>query len=303
MARLNGADINQELVRIRLNRLILILFPPFHFRQTKFMQRVNIVNQGRERQRFGNTAFTLIELLVVIAIIAILAALLLPALASAKEKAQRTQCVNNVRQLGLATQMYAGDNRDYMPYPNWNPPWTQQGWLYDASAGAPPDLSAAPYNVNPTLAYQGGLPNNQGGLLWPFLKNINIYRCPLDATNTVNFRNRPNKLSTYVESGAICGFGGLGSSSYKLSAFQQDAYILWEPDDLTPSGSTAYNDGSSYPNPATDAALGHRHGKIGGIVLGVAGNTLFVKFTDWSVLAQSTSKNSLWCNPGSANGH
>jgi prepilin-type N-terminal cleavage/methylation domain-containing protein len=66
----------------------------------------------RDTQRGG---FTLVELLVVIAIIGILAALLLPGLASSKKQAQRTTCLNNLKQINLAIQLYAADNGDMLP--------------------------------------------------------------------------------------------------------------------------------------------------------------------------------------------
>jgi prepilin-type N-terminal cleavage/methylation domain-containing protein/prepilin-type processing-associated H-X9-DG protein len=100
-------------------------------------------NQHRaEVFRGARNGFTLIELLVVIAIISILAALLLPALASAKQKAKRVNCVSNLRQWGLGIQMYASENNDGIPCDGYGPDsHGQLSWCAGTSFGGEPSGS------------------------------------------------------------------------------------------------------------------------------------------------------------------
>lgn len=129
-------------------------------------------------------AFTLIELLVVIAIIAILAAMLLPVLAKAKAKAQGMGCMNNLHQLTLAWILYAGDFNDKIPRNGGigniavsmtDPSIHNGNWVHGVMGTA---YGATPLsNTDPDLV--------KAGSLFPYAKDVKIYKCPADQKTAV----------------------------------------------------------------------------------------------------------------------
>jgi prepilin-type N-terminal cleavage/methylation domain-containing protein/prepilin-type processing-associated H-X9-DG protein len=138
------------------------------------------------------SAFTLIELLVVIAIIAILAAMLLPALSIAKQKAQSIYCMNNLNQLQLAIEMYAGDHKQQFP-DNPGSTVTLNSWVTgNLSWDWPPNFPNS-QNTNTALLTAGEIGSYVA-------KNARIFKCPADRV--------PGRWGPRVRSYSMNGFVG-----------------------------------------------------------------------------------------------
>jgi len=126
-------------------------------------------------------AFTLIELLVVIAIIAILAAILFPVFAQARAKARQASCTSNLKQMGTAVAMYRQDYDGVNTRHRFCPDNLADP-LCDTTPGptftGPNEIWWAPYDNSVAPDSPGSYPNYKTGFLQPYIKNVEIFKCP-----------------------------------------------------------------------------------------------------------------------------
>ena len=254
-----------------------------------------------EKPRMEN-GFTLIELLVVIAIIAILAAMLLPALSSAKQKAQSIKCLSNMHQWGLAFTMYAEDNHEIVPEEG----NTANAINYQGSATTADNYDYAWYNIVPQTLSQPSLVSLYGAFGHnfnpPLPSSSTIFSCPgaPDPDKTYNLTTTPQNAVKkayfmYGENTRLCvNFGTIAAGNgtqTRLTSISKPSVTIFLAE---VNGNAVDGAGNSLTTAAKSTVSGyysfarHSHNKLG-------------NFSMCDGSSRSAKTNEFWRTQGEAN--
>lgn len=279
------------------------------------MKRTAIHGSIDASGRTPRSALTRIELLAILAAVALVLVIALPAVAGSVRGSEKHHCANNLRQIGLATQIYAVENHEHLPHPTWgslsgNP--GPDGWCYATRLdGVSIPSVANRWDVAPQIPYF------RASQLGPLLDSQETLMCPTDArtaadqTDTLYFP-RQVKLTSYTMNGSVHSFGssrmdGNFGGTHPLTRLEPSALLYWEAKEDVPF---YFNDAGNTPHEGISAR--HAGGGAGSAPVTMAdGSVRYMGLQEFYDLAggpvgatftPARLPNDLWCDPTSPKG-
>jgi type II secretory pathway pseudopilin PulG len=221
-----------------------------------------------------------VELLVVIGVIAVLISLLIPVAMRARRSGETVRCLANQRALVQACLFYSHDYRGVLPYTGFSHQLGISNWCYFDDPNIP--------------HFKGLATEVKTGLIWKYINNLDVYRCPSDKGPWVS--GTVNNLTSYNLNGAVSGFGNNGGtySGLNIDQLKAKAVMFFE----VPMSGNGNGSGDATNYPGEGIAARHKHGTTVSHIDGSAE----VWSSDEYLAKCSVGPSDLWCDPTAKDG-